>query len=218
MTDRLEQVKNKYKEVLHKYLPENVLDTVCDWILHYNFNLKITESRRTKLGDYTSPSAHSRHQITINHDLNPYNFFITLVHEIAHLSVYNNHKEKIRNIKPHGTEWKHEFKKLIHPFLNEKVFPQDVLQALVKYMHNPAASSCSDIHLLRILKKYDNEKKRKVYLEELPPKSIFRLGDNRLFEKGLKKRVRFVCLEINTKRTYLVHPLAEVEIVQQAMF
>jgi hypothetical protein len=48
--------------------------------------------------------------------------------------------------------------------------------------------------------------------------SIFKLGTERLFQKGQKLRVRFECIEIKTKRKYLVHPLAEVEPVSQTLF
>lgn len=210
--------RENYKKVLVKLIPEPAVDTIADWILHYNFNLKITESRASKFGDYTSPSKHNRHLITINHDLNPYNFLITLVHEIAHLVTYQKYEIIYRRIKPHGIEWKNEFQSLIKPFLKEEVFPKEVLVVLINYMQNPAASSCSDVHLLRVLRNYDKKKHNRVHLEELPYKSVFKLGQTRMFEKGQKLRVRFECIEINTKRKFLVHPLAEVEPVYQTLF
>jgi hypothetical protein len=85
-------------------------------------------------------------------------------------------------------------------------------------MQNPAASSCSDVQLLRVLRNYDVKKTNKVHLEEIPYMSIFKLGTERLFQKGQKLRVRFECIEIKTKRKYLVHPLAEVEPVSQTLF
>ena len=210
--------KENYKKVLVKLIPEKAVDKIADWILHYNFNLKITPTRATKMGDYTAPSKHNRHLITINHDLNQYNFLITLVHEIAHLVTFQKHQLIIRTVKPHGIEWKNEFQTLIKPFLNQEIFPADILNSLQAYMQNPAASSCSDVHLLRILRNYDKKKSNKVHVEELPYKSIFKLGSTRLFEKGKKFRLRFECIEIKTKRKYLVHPLAEVEPVLEALF
>ena len=167
--------KENYKKILVKLIPEKAVDVIADWILHYNFNLKITPSRATKMGDYTAPSKHTRHLITINHDLNPYNFLITLVHEIAHLVTFQKYHLIFRNVKPHGIEWKNEFQTLIKPFLNQEIFPADVLVSLQAYMQNPAASSCSDMHLLRTLRNYDLKKSNKVHLEELPYKSIFKL-------------------------------------------
>jgi len=207
-----------YKKILVKLIPEASVETIAEWILRYNFNLKITRSRASKFGDYTPPSKRSRHLITINHDLNPYNFLITLVHEVAHLVTHEKHLTRIHQVKPHGIEWKNEFQHLIQPFMHRDIFPEEVLTVLHKYMRNPAASSCSDISLLRVLRKYDKEPSRLLHLEELPAGSIFKAGSERMFTKGKKHRVRFECTEMHTQRKYLFHPLAEVEPVYRTLF
>jgi hypothetical protein len=51
---------------------------IAIWIIEFDFKLKITKERSTKLGDYTSPRDGLNHTITINHNLNQYSFFITL--------------------------------------------------------------------------------------------------------------------------------------------
>ncbi|HAD34265.1 MAG TPA: hypothetical protein DCF44_07170 [Chitinophagaceae bacterium] len=44
--------------------------------------------------------------MSVNGNLNSYHFLITLLHEIAHMLVW----EQFRNrVKPHGLEWKHVF-------------------------------------------------------------------------------------------------------------
>ncbi len=207
-----------YRKVLLKLIPEGAVDQIADWILLYNFNLKITKPRASKFGDYTPPVKHNRHLITINHDLNPYNFLITLVHEIAHLVTHDKYLTMIHRLKPHGMEWKNEFKKLIRPFMHAHIFPEDVLVVLHTYMQNPAASSCSDVSLLRVLRRYDKHQTKRVHLEELPPGSMFKAGTNRLFTKGKKQRIRFECTEVKTNRKYLFHPLAEVEPVYRTLF
>ena len=60
---------------------------------------KVKKSRSSKYGDYRPPLKGSNHLITINYDMNKYAFLITLVHEIAHLTNWNKHKDKV---KPHG--------------------------------------------------------------------------------------------------------------------
>ena len=150
--------KAKYKEILQSYIPEPSLDIMADWILHFNFNLKITENRASKLGDYRAPVNKSRHLITINHNLNKYSFLITLVHEIAHLTTFEKFKAARRRVLPHGEEWKTEYKNLMRYFLRSEIFPEDVMKALNDYMKNPAASSCADENLLRVLRKYDTKK------------------------------------------------------------
>lgn len=208
------QLIAQYKTVLSNFLPEESVHTIALWVRQYNFDLKITEGRSTKLGDYRSPIKGKRHKITVNHNLNKYAFLITLVHEVAHLTAYEKYRH---HIKPHGEEWKQEYKRLMIPFLHERILPNDVQKALTGYLVNPAASSCADENLLRTLKKYDKPSETLVHLEDVPVKTIFKIAPERYFEKGEKLRKRFKCLELATKRMYLFSPVAEVTVVQQPL-
>ncbi len=205
--------KIRYKKILIEYIPEPSVDRIADWILQLNFNLKITENRASKLGDYRPPIRKSRHLITINHNLNKYAFLITLVHEIAHLTTFEKYKNERYRVLPHGQEWKNEYKHLMHYFLSRNVFPEDVKGALDSYMRNPAASSCADENLLRILRKYDNKVSAMTHLEELQEGATFLHGKNRLFVKGEKVKKRFKCIERGTNRLYLFSPLAEIKLI-----
>lgn len=200
----------KNSEILKKYLPEPSVDLIAEWIITFDFKLKIKKERSTRLGDYTSPRNGLNHTITINHNLNKYAFLITLVHEVAHLVTYNQHKN---TVSPHGKEWKQNFQQLIKPFLTPDIFPLEVFAALRNYMQNPAASSCSDIQLLRTLKLHD-ENTETIFLEYLPIHSIFLYNGSRVFQKGEKIRKRFKCKEINTGAVYLFNPLVEVELFE----
>lgn len=194
------------KLILTKYIPEPAISIVADWIYLFDFKLKIKKSRSTKLGDYRPPLKGLNHQISINQDLNKYSFLITLVHEIAHLTNWNKHKH---SVKPHGEEWKMEYKKLIRPFLTESIFPNDVILAIERYMYNPAASSCSDLNLQRTLKKYDTTT-NKLILEQLEINSRFIYKKNS-YIKGKMLRKRYECVQIETRRKYLFNPLCEIE-------
>ena len=196
-------------EVLKKYLPEQAVPQIAEWIVQFDFKLKIKKERSTRLGDYTSPRNGLNHLITVNHNLNKYAFLITLVHEIAHLVTYNQHKN---TVAPHGIEWKQNFKQLIQPFMSTDIFPLEVFAALRQYMQNPAASSCSDVRLLRTLKLHDNN--QAVFIEHLPPNTMFLYNGSRLFRKGEKIKKRFKCTEVNTGQTYLFNPLVEVEVFE----
>ncbi len=204
----------KNSEILKKYIPAPAVDLIAHWIMDLDFKLKIKKERSTKLGDYRAPYNGSNHQITINYNLNTYSFLVTLVHEIAHLTTFNKYKN---SVSPHGSEWKNEFKRMMLPFLNEVIFPEDVLLALKRYMQNPAAASCSDTHLMRALKKYDNSEGDEdlVFLEKVPHNVVFKYNDNRLFVKAEKVRTRFRCKEVATGKIYLFHPLTEVELFQK---
>ena len=196
---------------LQKYIPEPAVPVIARWIVEYDFKLKIRRERNTKLGDYRSPHGGSNHVITINHNLNKYAFLITLVHEVAHLVTFVKHKN---NVNPHGEEWKQNFKQLMKHFLTNDFFPTDVLLALQKHLLSPAASSCSDANLLRILNRYDENNEQKVFIEKVPHKTVFKYNGDRLFEKGERIRTRYRCKEIYTGAIYLFHALAEVELVK----
>jgi SprT protein len=196
-------------ELLVKYVPESTVDTVCEWIQTYDFILKITKSRDSKYGDYRSPFAGKGHRISVNHDLNKYSFFITLVHEVAHLLTWERHRD---NVFPHGKEWKHFFKELMVPFLSAETFPDDVLSALSSYIKDPAASSCVDATLIKVLKRYDHPD-GSILVEQIPEGSIFRLKNGMVLRKGLRLRKRFKCLEVKSKKTYLVSPVAEAVVI-----
>lgn len=197
--------------ILRKYIPESAVAICCKWIVSYNIHVRITRSRATKFGDYRPLKEIGGHRITVNHDLNPYAFLITFVHEVAHLIAETKYK---RRISPHGKEWKTEFSRLLDYLLMQNIFPVELVVALKEYIKNPAASSCSDLTLLRTLRKFDKKEQLHVqHLEDLPAQTLFRLSSSRsglIFRKGKQIRTRFHCIEITSQREYVVSPLAEV--------
>lgn len=209
--DEMKKPHRTDREIISNYVPEPAADMVLLWIEQYDFRLRIKKKRNTKLGDYRHPFKGKGHFITINHDLNRYAFLITLVHEIAHLTNWNKHKNIV---KPHGAEWKKDFRDLMRPILAQNIFPDDVHHAIDRYMENPAASSCSDQHLMRVIKRYD-EKNNFVLLESLPIRATFRIQNGQTFIKGEKQRTRYKCTEAITNKAYLVSALMEVELVEQ---
>jgi SprT protein len=206
---------SSFEKILSKYLPAPTVNICASWIAQYNIHLRITRSRATKYGDYRPLHKSKGHQITVNHDLNLYAFLITFTHEVAHLLCEIKHSRKAA---PHGKEWKQEFSVLLSYFIHQNIFPIDLETALVSYLKNPAASSCSDYDLFKALKKHDQNKQADIYhLEEIPEEALFKLHATRsslVFKKGTQLRSRFHCLEINSKRHYYVSPLAEVILYQ----
>ena len=194
--------------VLQKFIPAEAAPLIVKWIDHYQVALKITRSRNSKLGDYRHPYGNAGHRISVNHNLNNYSFLITLVHEFAHLLNWNRHKN---SVKPHGVEWKQAFQEMMMPFFEMNIFPEDVKQSLKAYKNNPAASSCSDVKLMRILKQYDRKKEDMVTVETLPFNAVFAMKNGRKFQKLELIRKRYRCIELSTRRMYLFNPLAEVK-------
>ena len=185
---------------------------IVKWIDYFQCEFKISRTRNTKLGDYRHPYGDKGHRISVNFNLNEYSFLVTTVHEFAHLLTWNEHKNKV---KPHGLEWKNNFKKMMSPIFGLQVFPTDVHQAINQYMRNPAASSCGDLHLARTLKAYDVVKDDVLHLEQLPKDAVFKIKDGRKFAKGEQLRKRYRCVCLDDKRLFLFNPLAEVFLVEK---
>lgn len=165
----------------------------------------VSKKRKTKLGDYRQPYNGKPHRISVNGDLNPYAFLVTTIHEMAHLTTFNKYANYV---KPHGNEWKVEFKNLFEPLMHHNDLPADIAIAVKNYLKNAKASSCSDDRLYRVLKRYD--KKRKLRVEELNFGAEFKLN-GKIFVKGRKLRTRFECRELSSQRIYRVLGLAEID-------
>lgn len=192
---------------LKDFIPNAALDQVSKLLLHDNLVVKIKKERKTRHGDYRR-LPNGKHQITINSNLNPYRFLITLVHEIAHFEAYTTYGKLI---KPHGPEWKSIFQHLMLPFIRPEVFPNDVLPLLAMHFKNPKASSDSDPVLSLKLKQYDPPN-GKTFIFEVPEGATFRLYNGKVFRKGPKRRTRFECTELASGRLYVFNPNAEVEL------
>lgn len=196
------------KEVLAKYIPSHSVDSVFNLIESQRVHLKIVNERKTRHGDYRR-LPDGTHQITVNANLNPYRFLITLVHEIAHLVAFEAFG---RNVKPHGLEWKRTFQRLMLPFIRPEIFPAEVLPLVARHFRNPTASSDTDAHLSVALKKFD-QPSDKSYIFEVPVGSTFRIYNGKVFKKGGRRIKRYECVEVNTGRVYLFQPNAEVELL-----
>jgi SprT protein len=197
--------RNNFFTTLEKHVPANSIHYCYDLWIKYPFNLKITRARNTKLGDYRYNPKNKNHYITVNHNLNPYNFLITYIHEIAHLLAHVLHG---KGIKPHGEEWKACFQELINPMLSDLVFPVEVLLPLNRYMQNPAASSCTDMDLYKALRAFDQQSHHMMLSEILPGERF--VFNKRVFEKENVRRTKAMCREISTGKKYLIPQLAMV--------
>jgi SprT protein len=203
--------EEKIKAILQKYLPPQAVGQVAAWVVQHKVHLKITARRRTLLGNYRAPFNGSGHQISVNGDLNPYAFLLTFTHELAHLVTWEGYG---RRAQPHGAEWKAAFRQLMQGFLAQVVFPADVAQALERYLADPAASSCRDQRLARVLRTYDRV--ATLHLEEIAPDGLFQIEDGRIFRKGEKLRKNYLCLEQRTHRRYKINALFPVVPVGEA--
>ena len=192
---------------LQQYLPEGSFEDVHNYLHHYKVHLTVTRQRQSILGDYRHAHDGKTHRISVNGNLNKYSFLITLLHELAHLFTYERFGHRVQS---HGREWKDEFGKILAQFLSKKIFPADIAASLLQTLKNPAASSCGDEKLLRVLRNYDLQKDGHYLVEQLPENSLFKIKDGRSFKKGPRVRTRYKCIEVATGKLYLFSPVYEV--------
>lgn len=197
------------QDELQPYIPEHALLPVLALLDHDNLLVKIKDERKTRHGDYRS-LPNGKHQITVNSNLNPYKFLITLIHEVAHFEAY---KQYGNFIKPHGKEWKTTFQHLMLPFLNPRIFPSEILPLLARHFKNPKASSDTDERLSIALKSYD-KCKDKTFIFEVPYGANFKIHNGRIFKMGRKRVKRYECVEVGTGKLYLFNPNAEIQILK----
>ena len=200
--------KNKKIDSFFEHFPPKVAEYCFQLWKDNSFEFIISRARNTKLGDYRfSPS--KGHQITVNHNLNPYAFLITYLHEVAHLLTYNQYKNKV---SPHGNEWKQAFKEVFEPILEEEFLPKELIDVLIAYLKNPSASSTGYTPLVDILKSYDVHQNDLVLISSLEENQLFGIK-NLLFQKGKLRRTRYICKEVNSGKLYLVSKNAQVSLI-----
>lgn len=201
--------RERYQETFRKFVPEAFVSILTELLLSSNVQFKIVNNRKTKLGDFRVNGMDNKPIITVNGDLNPYSFLITTLHEFAHFKTYQKFGGRVQ---AHGMEWKHSYREMLDLVLDSPAMPQELKKTLLKSYFNVKASSCADVSLSRVLQKYDIEDEHFCALEMLPKSCKFALN-NKIFIKGEKRRTRFECKELSTGKTYLVHVLAKVKIL-----
>jgi hypothetical protein len=206
------QTEAQIRQLLLIHTPANAVDYCAALWLRYPFYLKLAGSRTTKAGDFAVKN--NRMVVTVNRDLNPFLFLVTLIHEIAHVRVYQQYRH---TCTPHGREWKLAFGQLMAPLLHAGCFPPDLSILLHRHLQNPAASSFSDLPLTRCFRKYDQKPDGLVPLADVPANSLFRL-QRRWFVKGPARRTRFACRCVRSRRIYLVPGQALVFVAQTPLF
>lgn len=203
---------------LHTYIPENSKGYILDWFISNPVHLRISKVRTSKFGDYRPPQKNFPARISVNRNLNRFDFLITLVHEMAHHEIQIESSPSIpvfgiprrkRRPRPHGKEWKSHFQRLMGPLMKESIFPAEVLHHLVDYFENPRSSTRTNEHLVILLKKYDLPDDS-VFIDSLPYDAVFTLLSGKKFRKMEKLRKRYQCLCLDNRRTYLFSPMARV--------
>lgn len=206
MTDGMARTESPLS-ALESYLPPGSFLLVEPLLVTHRVHLIITRGRASVLGDYRHAHAGRNHRISVNGDLNRHAFLITLLHEFAHLLTFLEHGPRVAS---HGMEWKARYSAILKDFIVRGIFPDDIREALESGLRNPAASTCADEGLMRVLRRYDPVKEGYCLVEELPFGAWFRIRGGRVFRKGERQRKRYQCEELGTGRVYVFSPVYEV--------
>ena len=206
--------QEKSLTLLEQFLPPNTFDKVAPFFKEHTIHLTLTHERKSVLGDYRAPYRDiPYHRVSINATLNQYSFLITLLHELAHMLTYIHFKDKVQ---PHGREWKTQFRHILIPYLGKHIFPADVEKALISYLHNPAASTCTDPALFKALYQYDERKPGYKLVDDIEINKYFETDDGRRFQKLENLRPRSRCRDIGSGKVYFFQGIVEVKAVRAA--
>ena len=192
---------------LSSFLTHETIKKINSWEEEFNVKVIVCSPSKSRLGVFI-PKRHDYHVVRINNNLNKYEFLITLIHEIAHASIWEKYGKRVN---PHGDEWKEQYKKMMIPFLNPEFFPEDILRPLSNHMINPRASTVRDLELSRILKTYDKHKS--TFISEINDGDKFYIDNGKRFVRMEKLRKNYKCKEISTGKLYRFSPLAEVNLI-----
>jgi hypothetical protein len=187
---------------LKTFLPPDsiplVEELICD---KDDLEIHVTKPRFSKWGDFRKNSRH--YLISLNSNLNPYQFLITLLHEYAHYAVHKKHGNKV---KPHGKEWKQEFRQILNLLLEANNLPYDLSQAIANYSLNPRAAITTDLNLKKALEKFSYEQHvMPTYLSDLKEGDTF-IFNGRIFERLEKRRKLIKCRDTKKDKFYLFQP------------
>jgi hypothetical protein len=198
---------------LEQFLPRGAWEEVAPFFQTHSIHLTLTHERKSVLGDYRHPTHdYPHHRVSINANLNPYSFLITLLHELAHMFTFVHFGFKAT---PHGKEWKTQFRHILIPFLGKRFFPPDVEKSLLAYIHNPAASTCTDPELYKSLYRYDDHKPGFKLVDDLSVNQFFETEDGQLYQKLEKMRTRTKCKNLTNGKMYLFPGIVEVKHVRR---
>ena len=194
-------------EMLTEWLPAGSGQLVSIWLDKHPVKILLSKPRQTKLGDFRPPRKNLPARISINIDLHPVEFLLTLAHELAHAE---NWQLNGRRVKPHGKEWKNVYREKLKQVIDSGILDEkykDAIWSCYFRSNKLTTSSCPDLRLL-----IDNEKEGSnvIRLDDIPRGSRFVTPNGKTFIKGNKLRTRYKCREAQTLRIYTVHPMTEI--------
>lgn len=196
---------NKPSDLYVSKLSDQRKALVSNWTKGHALDIYLRRERQTKYGDYRFTSVflgRDKHVITVNENLEKDLFFFTLTHELAHY--FCRKKYGRRKMKPHGVEWKFIFAELL--VASAETYPEEMRVGIKEYAKKPRATLFSSkVTTDLFMKKEDN-----LYLEEISQGALFMLGKRKM-KKREKRKMRYLCEDLQNKKLYLVSKNSVVE-------
>lgn len=166
--------------------------------------VKLVRSRVSKWGDYRFGRSHSP-RITLNEDLPPPFLLMTFIHELAHHVVQLKYG---RRVAPHGKEWKHCFREMMLPLLNDEIFEAETLPLFISHMANPKANASADQRLHRLAQNMRGDEGFVIEALADGSRFVFRKKEYRRLHI-LRKRI--LCERLSDRRRYLFQPGTQIQ-------
>jgi SprT protein len=186
-------------DALRQFLPEGSFEHIVHYLTDYKVKMTITQGRKSILGQFKYDNRTGQNSISVNGDLQAYNFLLTLAHEVAHCICFNKYK---KTVSPHGKEWQVINGQVLNELIDANIFPDDIVKVLKKNLYSQRAS-CGDLELEKVLMKYDVNQSHLSTVSQLSIGQKFLTPDGAQFLVKEKRRTRYLCIDINTKKEYL---------------
>ncbi|MFY0643937.1 MAG: SprT-like domain-containing protein [Bacteroidia bacterium] len=199
-------ITNQVYQYLSTTLGVERAEVITEYLNKHECELILCKPRRSKLGDFSVRGKQKR--IKINRNLNQFRFMLTLIHEIAHLKT---HYELGWKCKPHGEEWKDNYRLLLEIWKIGDLFSHSV--ELINLFNYEVAkpSACSGIHKEKeaVLGQFDSNNTG-VQLGNVAEGQEF-IFKEVLYRKIKNRRTRTLCIRLSNQKMYTIHQASLVE-------
>lgn len=176
----------------------------------------IVPERKTHVGLMQYHKLRGDFKISVNNNLTPSYFLYVFLHEYAHLLV--TLKNPGRRTKPHGKDWQHCFFNLLLQAIEKKLFNASIEKAIQEHFFRKGIYSRErDFMITNIIFEAESQAKR-IYLSDLKTGDIFTANKTLLLKVLEKRRTRYLCQDMNSKKKYLVSQYMPINEILPALF
>lgn len=163
---------------------------------------KHVRARSTKYGDFKYFRNNKSPVISVNQNLSSDALTFILAHEISHFLVY---KQNRHTSPPHGEKWKKVFGSVLNDLIFHSCFSEECAGELAWFALHPRATVPRNMKLHGFLFPFTDSHSGMVELDQLSEGTLFMIpGRKNIYKKQEKRRTRYVCQCLGTKKRYLV--------------